>query len=151
VVPLLRDSRAEVRRAALLAVGLAEQVIADDDLLPLLHDADADVRRLCETALRGRGLPEAHLRLARLISAPGPEDRLQVLRHLQGTEDLDPGVWLRRLSQDPDAAVRFAAMAAASSDGQVDLSDRLREMRDRDPSPTVRQWAPYFLQRRGGR
>jgi HEAT repeat protein len=150
VAPLLRDGRAEVRRAALLALGLADQVVADDDLLPLLHDADADARRLCEAALRGRGLPEAHLRLARLISAPGPEDRLRVLRHLEDTDDLDPGVWLRRLSQDPDAAVRFAAMAAASDNRLVDLSDRLREMRDRDPSPTVRQWAPYFLKRRGG-
>jgi HEAT repeat protein len=151
VVPLLRDGRAEVRRAAVLALGLADQVVAEDDLLPLLHDPDADVRRLCEAALRGRGLPEAHVRLARLISAPGPEDRLQVLRRLRDMEDLDPGVWLRRLSQDPDAAVRFAAMAAASTNRLVDLSDRLREMRDGDPSPTVRQWAPYFLKRRGGR
>jgi len=29
-----------------------------------------------------------------------------------------------------------------------DLGDRLRQMRDTDPSPTVRQWAPYFLQRK---
>jgi HEAT repeat protein len=148
MVPLLRDSRAEVRRAALLAVGLAEQAIAEDDLLPLLHDPDAEVRRLCEAALRGRGLQDGHLRLARLISAPGAEDRLGVLRHLQDAEVPDPGLWLRRLSQDPDPAVRFAAMAAASADGQIDLSDRLLQMRDTDPSPTVRQWAPYFLRRR---
>jgi hypothetical protein len=148
VVPLLRDARAEVRRTALLAVGLAEQVIAEDDLLPLLHDADAEVRRLCEAALRGRGLRESHLRLARLISAPAAEARLGVLAHLEEAEDLDPGIWLRRLSGDPDPAVRFAAMAAAAENRLVDLSDRLRQMRDADPSPTVRQWAPYFLARR---
>ncbi len=148
IVPLLRDGRAEVRRAAVLAVGLAEQVLVDEDLLPLLHDPDAEVRRLCEGALRWRGLSPGHIRLARLISAPGAEDRLGVLRHLHDAEVPDPGLWLRRLSQDPDPAVRFAAMAAASADRQVDLSDRLRQMRDTDPSPTVRQWAPYFLQRK---
>jgi hypothetical protein len=148
MVPLLRDGRAEVRRAALLAVGLADQVITDDELLPLLHDPDAEVRRLCEAALRGRGLPEGQLRLARLISAPQPQERLGVLRHLQETEVPDPGLWLRRLTQDPDPAVRFAAMAAASGSRQADLSERLREMRDTDPSPTVRQWAPYFMQRK---
>src|SRR5262249_60422106 len=72
----------------------------------------------------------------------------EVLRHLEYAEDLAQGHWLRRLTQDPDAAVRFAAMAAAAANRQVDLSERLREMRDGDPSPTVRQWAPYFLQRR---
>ena len=147
-VPLLRDPRAEVRRAALLAVGLAEQVIGNDDLLPLLHDADPVVCRLCEAALRKRGLEEEHLKLAWLISAPQAADRLCVLRHLEAAENLDPGVWLRRLSRDADPAVRFAAMAAASANRVVDLSDRLREMGDADPSPTVRQWAPYFLKRR---
>lgn len=151
VVPLLRDARAEVRRAALLVLGLAEQVIAEDDLLPLLHDPDADVRRLCEGALRGRGLQESHVRLARLISAPQASARLEVLGRLREAENLAPGVWLRRLSQDPDPAVRFAAMAAAAESPTVDLGDRLREMRDADPSPTVRQWAPYFLGRRTSR
>jgi hypothetical protein len=149
VVELLRDQRAEVRRAALLAVGLSEQAISKDDLLPLLHDPDVMVCRLCEAALRQRGLEERHLRLAWLVSAPRAEDRLGVLRHLGYAADLDPGVWLRRLTQDPDAAVRFAAMASAAANRQVDLSDRLREMRDGDPSPTVRQWAPYFLRRKG--
>jgi hypothetical protein len=147
-VPLLRDRRALVRRAALVAVGLTEQVSVDGDLLPLLHDPDPVVCRLCQAALRKRGLDEDQLRLAWLISAPEAEDRLRVLRHLESAESLDPGVWLRRLSRDADPAVRFAAMAAVSANRLVDLSDRLREMRDSDPSPTVRQWAPYFLQRR---
>ncbi len=147
VVPLLRDDTAEVRRAALLAVGLAEQVIAEDDLLPLLHDPDAEVRRLCEGALRARGLEASHLKLARLISSRRAEDRLKVVQHLQEAEDLDPGVWLKRLSQDADLAVRFAAMATADRLG-VELGERLLQMRDGDPSPTVRQWAAYYLQRR---
>src|SRR5262249_8220433 len=65
-----------------------------------------------------------------------------------GGGGLARGVWLRGLTHDPDGGVRFAARAAAAANRQVDLSDRLREMRDGDPSPTVRQWAPYFLRRR---
>src|SRR5262249_50774812 len=56
VAGLLRDPVAEVRRAALLAVGSAPEVLATDDLLHWLHDPDANVRRVCEKALQGRGL-----------------------------------------------------------------------------------------------
>src|SRR5262249_26046743 len=61
VVPLLNDPVPEVRRTAMLAVGPAEEVIRTDALLRWLHDPDADVRKLCEKALRSRGLQEEHL------------------------------------------------------------------------------------------
>ena len=60
VVGLLRDPAVEVRRAAILAVGPADQVVRDEGLLPSLHDPDAEVRRLTEEALRGRGLQPIH-------------------------------------------------------------------------------------------
>jgi hypothetical protein len=144
IVPLLHDPQTPVRRAALLAVGMAEQEVSEDDLLPLLHDPDADVRRLCEEALRGRGLREGHLKLARLISDARPAARLEVLDHLACAADLEPGAWLRRLSQDPSPAVRAAAVRAAAAQTQVDLSDRLRELARDDPSPTVRQIAAHY-------
>ena len=53
VAPFLADPSAEVRRAAVLALGLAEDVVAVETLLPLLQDGDAEVRRLSEGALRG--------------------------------------------------------------------------------------------------
>ncbi len=68
-----------------------------------------------------------------------------MLQHLGRQGDLDPGVWLRRLSQDSAAAVRAAAVRAAGAYPQVDLSDRLREMAQQDPSETVRQNAQYYL------
>jgi hypothetical protein len=144
VVPLLKDQPAEVRQAALVALGPAKETIGDDDLLPLLHDADAGVRKLTEEALRSRGLPENHLLLAKLISDDRPEQRLRVVHHLFQTEDLPVGIWLRRLSQDPAPAVRAAAVRAAH---QADLRDRLGEMAREDPSPTVRQLANYYLNR----
>jgi HEAT repeat protein len=146
VAPLLRDPVADVRRAALLAVGTAEQTVNEDALLPLLHDPDADVRRLCEAALRGRGLRDDHLRLARLISDARPSARLQVLDHLERTADLEPGAWLRRLSEDPSPAVRAAAVRATAAQTQADLRDRLRRMAQDDPSPTVRQLAGHYGQ-----
>jgi len=147
VVPLLRDPDPEVRRAAVLALGSAQSVIGDDDLLPLLHDSDAQVQQLCEVALRSRGLQEEHLECARLISDPSPTARLQLLQRLRHATDLDVGVWLRRLSQDSSPAVRAAAVRAASQQAQLGLRDRLLEMSQQDPSPTVRQLAGHYLQR----
>jgi HEAT repeats len=146
VLPLLRDPATPVRRAALLAVGMAEKIINEDTLLPLLHDPDADVRRLCEGALRGRGLQDEQLRLARLISDARPSARLEVFDRLSHSTDLEPGAWLRRLSQDPSPAVRAAAVRAAAAQTQVDLSSRLRQMAQDDPSPTVRQLAGHYWQ-----
>jgi hypothetical protein len=149
VVALLNDPAAEVRRAAMLAVGPADQVVRDEGLLPSLHDSDAEVRRLCEAALRGRGLKPEHLKLGRALTDSRPAVRLQVLDLLGGPEagDLDRGLWLRRLSHDPSPHVRFAAMRAASETGLADLSDRLEQMGRSDPSPTVSKWAPFYLQR----
>jgi hypothetical protein len=112
--------------------------------LPLLHDPDAEVRRLCELALRGRGLQDSHVMLARLISDANPVVRLQVLHQLRGARDVDAGVWLRRLSQDPSAAVRAAAIRAAAEQ-QTDLGNRLVEMQREDASATVRELAAHYI------
>jgi hypothetical protein len=153
VVALLSDPEAEVRRAAMLAVGPADNVVRDEGLLPSLHDPDAEVRRLCEAALRGRGLRPEHLKLGRALTDPRPAVRLQVLDLLGGPEagGLDRGLWLRRLSHDPSPHVRFAAMRAASEQNLTDLADRLEQMGRSDPSPTVCKWAPFYLRRLQGR
>jgi HEAT repeat protein len=144
-VPFLQDVAAEVRRVALLAVGSHADLVTDDELLPLLHDADAEVCRLCEIALRSRGLEDQHIVLARLISDERPTARLEVLRYLELAGDLDPGVWLRRLCQDSSPAVRAAAARAAANQDVADLRDRLRDMAQNDASPTVRQIAGHYL------
>jgi hypothetical protein len=145
VVGLLGDPRPEVRRTALLAVGPVPEVIATDDLLQWLHDPDANVRRVCEGALRGRGLHDQQIKLGRLISAADAQTRLQVLPCLRQTAGLEPTVWLRRLSHDSVPAVRAAAVRAAAEFPQIDLADRLEQIVQNDPSPTVRQLAHYYL------
>jgi HEAT repeats len=145
VVPLLRDSSAEVRRAAILAVGPAPEVISDDDLLYWLNDPAQEVQQLCEIALRARGLQENHIRLARLITDRRPSVRMQIFENLKRASDLEPGVWLRRLSHDPAPAIRAAAARAAAHNPQADLADRMTQMAQNDPSPTVQQLARYYL------
>jgi hypothetical protein len=147
VVPLLRDDVAAVRKHALLAVGPVPELVSDDQLLPLLHDADDEVQNLGELTLRSRGLRESHILLARLITDERPSARLQVLQHLRDVTDLEPGVWLRRLCEDPAPAVRAAAIRAAASQSQVDLRQCLADMARQDPSPTVRELAGHYLSR----
>jgi HEAT repeat protein len=144
VVGLLNDPDVEVRRASILAVGPADQVVHDEGLLPCLHDSDPQVRRLCEAALRGRGLGDVHLLLGRLLTDPNHRVRLQVLDHLGEAQDLDPGLWLRRLSHDPSISVRVAALRVMSEQTEVDLSDRVDQMARSDPSPSVRQLAQLY-------
>jgi hypothetical protein len=145
VAPLLNDPSPDVRRAALGAVGLVREAVRDDELLRSLHDPDPDVRRLCEAALRSRGLQEEHIRRGRLLTDPRAAVRLQVLDGLCQASDLEPGVWLRHLSHDPEPAVRAAAVRMAGEQTLVDLSDRLQQMATDDPSDTVRQLARHYL------
>jgi hypothetical protein len=146
LVPLLHDPEAELRRAALLAVGPSRELIADDDLLHWLHDPDADVRRLCETALRSRGLRARDVHLGRLLTDPRPAARLELLALLRDDAELDLSAWLRRLSEDPTPAVRAAAARLAGEQHVVALADRLAEMAQSDPDLTVRPIARYHLE-----
>jgi HEAT repeat protein len=145
IVPLLSDPVVEVRRAAIVVVGPAEQAVRDEGLLPCLHDDDAEVRRLSELALCGRGLSPEHIKLGRILTDPSPIVRLQVLDQLRLTPDLDAGIWLRRLSHDPSPAVRAAAMRAMCQQSAVDLTDRIDQMARDDPSPTICMLARFYL------
>jgi HEAT repeat protein len=144
-VILLNDPSAQVRYAALVAVGPAPEVLATDDLLPTLHDPEPQIRKLCQTALKGRGLLDEHILLGKLLTDPEAKNRLQVLDILQKTGDLEPGIWLRRLSHDPSPAVRAAAIRTAIEINSVDLTDRLGQISQNDPSTTVRQLAKFYL------
>jgi len=148
VARLLRDPAVEVRRAAVLLVGSADRTVPDEALLPCLHDADPEVQRLCEAALRGRGRTPRHIRLGRLLTDPSPLRRLGVLDHLNDAGELDPAVWLRKLSADPADSVRAAAARVMAAEARPDLRHRLEQMRDEDPSPTVSQLAGFYLRQK---
>lgn len=145
--PLLDDPAPAVRQMAIVAVGSTADAVATDDLLRSLHDKDADVRRLCEAALKSRGLKPEEVTLARLITDARATTRLQILNRL-GRADLEPGIWLRRLSQDSSPAVRAAAVRAAAEFPEVDFADQMHKMAAHDPSATVRQLAQHYLKQR---
>ncbi len=147
-IPLLTDTMPIVRRAALLALAPEVDVVREEHFLPLLHDDDIETQYLCEMALRRRNLTDDDIRLARLISHKDPAMRMTILRHLPAMSDLNLAEWLRQLSNDRESAVRAAAVRAAGDFVNVDLSDRLREMAEHDPSETVRQNARHYLQHR---
>jgi hypothetical protein len=147
VVPLLKDSAPEVRRAAVLAVGPSRTFVTDDDLLTWLHDPDAEVRRLTEAALRSRGLRAIDVRMGRLLTDPRPAGRLELLVMLRDDDELDLCTWLRRLTDDPSPAVRAAAARLADERQVFQLADRLAEMAKADPDLTVRQTVSYHLGR----
>ena len=144
----LRDPIPEVRRASVLAVGVVEEALSKEEMLPLLQDPDAEVRRLSEKALRSRGLDDNYIKLAKLISDQRPGSRLQVVHYLRDAEESvsGSGVWLQRLSEDPSPAVRAAAIRFAGEDPVgADFRERMLQMCRDDPSPTVRQLALHYL------
>ena len=146
VAPLLRDAAPEVRRAALLALGPAgEEAAPANRLLPLLHDPDPDVRAACEEVLRkDRKLSPQCIKIGWCLYHPDPAQRLNVLDYLRGGTDVEPGAWLRELSHDQAPSVRLAAVRVMSQQDNLDLGDRLEQMADGDPSPTVCQMARLY-------
>lgn len=145
VASLLNDPDVNVRRCAILVVGPAQDAVRTDELLRSLHDSDSDVRQLCEAVLRSRGLSAEHIRRGRLLTDSRPAVRLQVLDGLCSQSDLEPGIWLRHLSHDPEPAVRAAAVRTAAEQTLSSISDRIDQISRDDPSDTVRQVARYYL------
>ena len=148
IVPLLNDTAAEVRRAAVLALGPVRDgdrspVVGDDDLLRLLHDADPEVRHLCELSLRGRGRSAHDIKLGRRYAAPSAAERQKLLIDLSDEDELDVTVWLERLTADADPAVRAGA-ARVAAERKASLYDRLEQMSRTDPDGTVRRIADYY-------
>ena len=71
-----------------------------------------------------------------------------MLDYLEDVEDLDPAIWLRRLSHDPSPAVRAVAICAASDKEAVDLSDRLDQMAfATTPAQRYRRWRTAIISR----
>ena len=151
----LADESAEVRRAAVLAVGAVPDgqaaLVPADALFPRLHDADKEVRELAATALRGRGLTDVQVQLGRQLASPDPADRLKLLMDLTVSDGVnDVGPWLERLSRDPEPAVRLGA-ARLAYECKVVYAAWLDALAESDPDPLVRQWSGYWRQRAKGR
>jgi hypothetical protein len=151
VVPLLDDSSAEVRCAALIAVATAgdmETLVADEDLFRWLHDPDESVRKICLGALVGRSRTELEIRFGRRLTSPDPRERLKLLLDLRYEDELaDPEPWLERLGRDIEPAVRAGAARAAvelTGDRRQSCPPWVGRIADTDPDGTVRRVARYY-------
>ncbi len=144
-ITALQDKNVEVRKVAILACAPAIDTISVDALLPCLHDSEPEIRAYCESALIARGLKKEHIQLGKLITDPRPSKRLQVLDSLMDDNDLDQGLWLRKLSHDSSPAVRVAAVRLMSLQAGTELQDRIDQMSRTDPSKTVADLASYYL------
>src|SRR5205085_1312893 len=99
---------------------------------------------------RGDVVPAAVQAACRRIAAqgllhPSPEVRVRAVA-LAMKPELALSVWLRRLSQDPAAAVRAAAARLAGEQQVFQMADRLAQMAEADPDQTVRPIARFHLQ-----
>jgi ATP/ADP translocase/HEAT repeat protein len=112
----LHDADGAVRAAAAASYAALERDEAVEALVPLLDDPVAEVRVAALSGLlRYAGIEggiEGGTRLARLLASTGRADRIEAARALRslGTAAYRP---LRRLLEDPDAAVRRAALKSA--------------------------------------
>ncbi len=150
VVPLLNDPAAEVRRAAMAAVGPAGAgipAVETEELFRWLNDPDAEVRLVCEAALVTRGLDPDHIDAGRKLTHPDANVRLTLLTDLQRnrTAFRDPSPWLERLSRDSDPAIRAGA-ARVGYESKLEFGGWLDRMTS-DADGTVRRIAAYHRQR----
>ena len=151
IVPLLSAPEAEVRRAALFAVGPAidgEPVIGDEDLFHWLHDPDADVRTICRAALVSRGRSDVEIHLGGRLIDPEANERLKLLIDLRYDDELpDVEPWLERLSHDADPGVRVGAarvMMEVAGERKLPAPAWVGRLAEADPNPVVRRVAKYY-------
>jgi len=148
---LLHDPSAEVRLHVVMAVAHATDdraaVVTPEELFPMLHDADADVRNACTTALRTHGLTLTQVSLARQLTHPDAAERLLLLNDMADANLVtDPGPWLERMSKDADPAVRLGA-ARTAAELNVKSASWMAELAANDPDPLVRRWSAYYRDR----
>jgi hypothetical protein len=128
----------DVRHQVLVAFAARPDLLTDDMILKRLHDPDPGIPQTAEIILKTRGLSKDQIALGRLIASPRPEMRASVIPLVKDHAELDPVVWLLRLSHDPDETVRAKAVEAMTGKDSPDLRVRLREMAEKDSSPVVR-------------
>ena len=95
--------------------------------------------------LRARNLDDEQIGLAKLLYHPRAELRASAIPLIEAREDIDPVLWLVRLSRDSDDSVRSKALDALGRLASPDARRRVAEMADSDPSQEIRDAARHTL------
>jgi HEAT repeat protein len=140
-IPYLEDPSGEVRQQVLISFASRPGLLSTDAIIKRLYDADPGIPSLAETVLKTRGLKEEHIGFARLLYHPKPELRASLIPLIRNRTDIDPVVWLLRLSEDREESVRIAAIEALADRTDPEVLNRFATLATSDPSPGVREAA----------
>lgn len=143
------DPDFRVRTQVLTSFAMRPGVLSEEAILPLLHDPLPDLRGLAEKVLKARGLSAELIGLGEMVTHARPEIRASAIPLLLQRDDIDPTVWLLRLSEDGDESVRLAAVEAFAGKGSPEVLQRLRELAAADESEAVRLAASKLLPKVG--
>jgi hypothetical protein len=141
----LEDPSGHVRQQVMVSYAARPALLTEDMIIKRLHDSEMGVPQMAEIVLKGRGLTKDQIALGRMISSPKPELRASVIPLLREHDDLDPVVWLLKLSHDTDENVRAKAVEAMTGKDNNELRNRLREMAAKDTSAVVRAAASKLV------
>lgn len=92
-----------------------------------------------ERELRRRGFENQHLDLARRLTHPDPEIRRELATTLPHLREIDPGPWLRQLSQDEEPSVRRVAVAILLTTNDPQARLWLTELDQVEPDERIRK------------
>jgi HEAT repeat protein len=146
-VAYLDDPATDVRRQVLLSFAGRPTVLTEDMLLKRLHDSDDAIREAAKTTLKVRGLTEELIGLGALMTSPKADQRASVIALVKDRTDIDPIVWLLRLSHDADETVRVHAVEALGAQAlqTATIKRRIVEMAKSDASQQVRDAAAKLM------
>ncbi len=137
----LSDEAPAVRHQVLSSFAARPLLLTNEDVFPILFDSDETVALTAQLVLRTRGLSEDQINIAQLLYHPDPTERASVISTLKDRTDIDPIVWLNRLSNDADEEVRARALLELSKHQSPDALARIAAMAREDPSPAIRDTA----------
>ena len=120
---------------------------SDRELVDLLHNASATQSAAAREQLVRRGFSNTELRLAELLGAPDPQQRLRLTRLLPAAR-VEAERWWIWLSQDPDPQVRAATITILATTSDPELQKRLRRMQLEEDNEMVRRKIQQILHRR---
>lgn len=137
------DPAVEVRRQVIISFAARRGLLTEDALIQRIHDEDRAIREAAFSALKLRGLNQEQISLGVMMTSPRADQRASVIALVKDRTDIDPIVWLMRLSHDKDDSVRIRAVEALGAQKTDDASVKRRivEMAQSDASEQVRQAA----------
>ncbi|MHB8972423.1 MAG: hypothetical protein ACYC3X_20935 [Pirellulaceae bacterium] len=114
------------------------ETLSDLDLIRSLAARDSELTRQAEAALQRRGFRKMDLALAHQLASPDVA-KCQQLAESVGRLPAGAGRWLIWLSQDPDSAVRKAAVSLMVTAQDPSVQQRLRIMENAEADEEVRE------------